>query len=436
MNMDIKFTLNRNELFEALKILEPFIEHPRKEDKEEQEDECPKHITIPKPYFGDKVTFCLNEYCSHLSVFVNNVHVEVSCDISHSLHEISFCMSLPFLLQELYLCQADFIRFEEDPFFGFIAYNNDTRFGKNRLFEVEAFSVRKQKSFYPTFFDTLYPHDFYIEKEDFVNSLKDLYKYCAETDLRKQLTTCWFYIKNGECKAIASNGHIMAMKTFRTQGKGTHSICVPGNYAMRIVDDISNWSPQILRISYNDNYVNFYDFDTSKNRGISIDVPRLGKEGIQVQETLNNQTIIHKATLKTKDLLSCVKGIKTFAESSTCNINILLHFLNNHVNIHYADTILDKSMSAFLDIEDCHDVFFTKLNVASLNILLSDIYTDNVDLYFTNKDFLYILNDDEEFMGNIFRLMCPCKHDDHDIKILEKMDASLTLHKKYEEKYL
>lgn len=433
--MDRNFTVNRKELTEALTILEPYIALPPQKEQKDDEEES-NRITIPKPYFGDKVTFSFNEYSTKLSVFTNDTHVEVTCHTNHALREMAFCMSLPYLLQELKLYEAENIRFEEDPFFGFVTYNADIRFGKNRLFEVEAFSVRKQKSFYPLFFDTLYPYDFCIEKESFVDCLKDLYKYCAETELRKQLTACWFYIENGECNAIASNGHIMAMKTFRTQGKGTHSICVPGNYAMRIVDDISNWSPQILRISYNDNYVNFYDFDTSKNRGISIDVPRLGKEGIQVQETLNNQTIIHKATLKTKDLLSCVKGIKTFAESSTCNINILLHFLNNHVNIHYTDTISDKSTSAFLDVEDCHDVFFTKLNVASLNILLSDIYTDNLDLYFTNKDFLYILNDDEEFMGNTFRLMCPCKHDDYDIKILEKMDASLTLHKKYEEKYL
>lgn len=433
--MNRNFTVNRKELIEALGILEPYIIIPPRKESEDEE-EVSNRITIPKQYFGDKVTFSFNEYCSKLSVFINDTHVEVTCSIKHSQKEMAFCMSLPYLLQELKLYKAENIRFEEDAFFGFVTYNADVRFGKNRLFEVEAFSVRKQKSFYPVFFDTLYPHDFCIEKEDFVNCLKDLYKYCAETDLRKQLTACWFYIANGECKAIASNGHIMAMKTFCTRAKGTHCICVPGNYAMRIVDDLNNWSPQILRISYNDNYVNFYDFDTSKNRGISIDVPRLVKKGIQVQEILNYQTIIHKATLKTKDLLSCVKGINTFAKNSTCNINILLHFLNNHVNIHCADTISAKSISAFLDVEDCHDVFFTKLNVASLNILLSDIHTDNVDLYFTNKDFLYILNDDEEFMGNTFRLMCPSKYDDYDIKTLEKMDASLTLHEKYAEKYL
>ena len=205
---------------------------------------------------------------------------------------------------------------------------------------------------------------------------------------------------------------------------------------MRIVEELNKWSLKILRISYNDNYVNFYNFDTAKRRGISIDVPRHEKEGIQVQAILSNQIVLHKATLKTKDLLSCVKGINTFGESCDDNINILFHFLGNHVNIHYVDTILDKSMSAFLDVEDSHDVFFIKLNITSLKILLSDINTDSVHLYFTNKDSLFILNDNEEFMGSEFRFMCPVRHDGNDIKTLEKMDASLTQHDVYVEKYL
>lgn len=93
-------------------------------------------------------------------------------------------------------------------------------------------------------------------------------------------------------------------------------------------------------------------------------------------------------------------------------------------------------MSAFLDVEDSHDVFFIKLNITSLKILLSDINTDSMHLYFTNKDFLFILNDNEEFMGSEFRFMCPVRHDGNDIKTLEKMDASLTQHDVYVEKYL
>lgn len=434
-HMDRNFTVYRKELIEALNILEPYIVLPRPKESEDKE-ESTKRITIPEPYFGDKVTFTLYEYFAKLSVFVNDTHVEVTCSINHSCKETTFCMSLPYLLQELNLCEAENIRFEEEPFFGFITYNADIKFGKNRLFEVEAFSIRKQKSFYPAFFDTLYPFDFCIEKEPFLNCLRELYKYCTVLDLRKQLTACWFYIENGECKAIASNGHILATKTFYTEAKGTHCICVPGKYAMRIVEELNKWSLKILRISYNDNYVNFYNFDTAKRRGISIDVPRHKKEGIQVSEIMSNQVVIHKATLKTNDLLSCVKGINTFGECCDDNINILFHFLGHHVNIHYVDTIWDKSMSAFLDVEDSHDVFFIKLNITSLNILLSDINTDNVHLYFTNKDFLFILNDNEEFMGSEFRFMCPARHDDNDIKTLEKMDASLTQHDVYVEKYL
>lgn len=431
--MDRNFTVNRKELIEALNILEPYIVISSEKESEDEE-EVSNRITIPKQYFGDKVTFSFNEYCTKLSIFVNDIHVEVTCNINHSQKEMSFCMSLPYLLQELKLYKAENIRFEEDAFFGFVTYNADIRFGKNKLFEVEAFSVRKQKSFYPVFFDTLYPYDFCIEKEDFVNCLKDLHKYCAETELCKQLTACWFYIENGECKAIASNGHIMAMKTFFTQAKGTHCICVPGNYAMRIIENINSWRLKNLRISYNDNYVNFYDFDTLKDRGISIDIPQVEKDGLKFQGLLSHQVVLHKATLKTKDFLSCIKGINTFGESK--DFNILLHFLNNHVNIHYTDNIQDKSMSAFLDVEGCHDIFFTKLNMISLKVLLSNIQTEKVHLCLTNKGFLYILNDGEEFMGSTFRLMCQCKYDENDINTLEKLDASLVQHEKYAKKYL
>ena len=156
-------------------MLEPYIVLPRPKELEEEE-ESPKRITVPEPYFGDKVTFTLYEYFAKLSVFVNDTHVEVTCSINHSCKETAFCMSLPYLLQELNPYEAENIRFEEDPFFGFITYNADINFGKNRLFEVEAFSIRKQKSFYPAFFDTLHPFDFCIEKEPFLTKVSHPYK--------------------------------------------------------------------------------------------------------------------------------------------------------------------------------------------------------------------------------------------------------------------
>ena len=165
-----------------------------------------------------------------------------------------------------------------------------------------------------------------------------------------------------------------------------------------------------------------------------IDVPRVEKEGLKFQGLLSHQVVLHKATLKTKDLLSCTKGINTIGESK--DFNIRLHFLNNHVNIHYTDNIRDKSMSTFLDVEGCHDIFFTKLNMISLKVLLSNIQTEKVHLCLTNKGFLYILNDGEEFMGSTFRLMCQCKYDENDINTLEKLDASLVQHEKYAKKYL
>ena len=67
---------------------------------------------------------------------------------------------------------------------------------------------------------------------------------------------------------------------------------------------------------------------------------------------------------------------------------------------------------------------------------MQDIYTEKVHLGFTNKGFLYILNDGEEFMGSTFRLMCQCKYDENDINTLEKSDVSLVQHEKYAEKYL
>ena len=53
--MDRNFTVNRKELIEALNILEPYIVLPRPKEPEDKE-ESTKRITIPEPYFGDKVT--------------------------------------------------------------------------------------------------------------------------------------------------------------------------------------------------------------------------------------------------------------------------------------------------------------------------------------------------------------------------------------------
>lgn len=433
--MNLLFTFKTEELIDALSILEPYIEPARKEDVEE-EAEVSKRITIPKLYFGDKVTFRFSdsENVCFLSTYANDVHIEITCNLSQPFKEISFCMSLPYLLQELETCQTEYIRFEEDRFFGFIIFDAEIQNEKRKLFEVEAFSVRNQKEFYPNFYDTLYPHGFQIEKEFFLNSLKELYKYCSILEMRKELNGCWFTINNGICKVTASNGHILSTKTFVTNVVGSHCISIPGAYALRIFETVNEWKQDYIQIRYNENYVEIYDFNTEKHRGISIDIPRNETTGIQIQKILSNNCVIHKAEINTTELLSCIKRISTFGENR--DICIMLHFLYNHVNIHYIDDIWNISASAFLDVINCHESFLVKLNVAYLNILLSDIHTEKLRMYFTNKKYIYILNEDEEIDGDTFRFVCLCLYGDKDIQNLERLDASLLSHKMYKKKYL
>lgn len=276
--MAINFTISRKELLEVLIILEPYIILlSRKKEDDMDADEKLQSFSIPEVYFGDKVRFDFCDTSTMLSVFVNDVHVEVSCNITESVKAFSFCVSLPYLKNVLIRCHSEYIRFEEEAFFGFIAYDADVRYGKIKLFEVEAFSVRNQKSFYPKFFDTLYPFNFRFEKQLFVNALVELYKYCAQYTLRPALKSVWYYITEGICRVVASNGHIMSMRKFPTQASGEHCICILSDYALRIIDTLKSWSGDILSFSYSDKYVRLFNYEKVNQLGFSIDVPISGE---------------------------------------------------------------------------------------------------------------------------------------------------------------
>ena len=210
----IKFSIDKADLMEALRFLSPFIVLQKNEEYESEDE---SELTIPEPYFGDKVTFLL--YKTHVSIFVltkEMAKIEWTCDVETNVEEVSFCMSHAYLMQEVEKIENDSERyaFREDRFFGFNVF--DSISGRH-LFDVDAHSVSKQPSIHPKFFDTLYPHTVSLEHTTLIKVLKESTKYTIPNK-----GYIWFNISDGKCQVTTCSGSNLRRENFPTRISVSH----------------------------------------------------------------------------------------------------------------------------------------------------------------------------------------------------------------------
>lgn len=422
MLTQIKFIITKTELEETLKFLAPFIVFQKKEDDEEDEG---SEIILPEPYFYDKVTFLLYKTFARLSVLTKEgVRIEKTCHIDSNVEELSFCLPHAYLLQEVSKHETIGFTFKEDRFFGFNVFDS---LSDKLLFDIDAYSVSKQPSIHPKFFDTLYPKTVGIRHEDLLKALDIFAKYTREDSLRPFCESIWFVIKDGICKVTATTGSSLRQESFQTKETRNYEFSIPGKFAHKFYDIINRRNDYTHnQIGYNKNYLCIFGAET-------IEVPVNKCELPNLDKTLSKRNINHRSSLKVENLKSAFKMMNTIDYKDDY---VIMHFMNNHVNIHCQDTIDNHMVNVFYDTVECDGDYTIRLHQKTLEGILKEVYSDNVILTLVDDNLLYISNEDESLFEDIIRIQCTAKMREEDLKLLEKGDNSLMDHSVYIEKYL
>lgn len=428
--MKIEFSIDKNELIEALQLFSPFIV-VQKKDEDDEDDETTE-ITLPEPYFCDKVTFLLYKTHACLSVLTKEgVRVERTCSIESNCEDLSFCVSHAYLLQEANKTGSDNLRFIEDRFFGFYVYDG---ISNNHLFDIEAQSVSKQLSIHPKTFDTLYPHTVGIEHDTFLRILKEFGKYTTTNRLRPYVEDIWFSIQDGICKVVASTGAILRQEIFRTNAAGSYSFTIPGKFAARFYTIIAKWDEYTCQqISYNDKYLRLYNFNREGCYSETIEVPLNKSELPDLSKVLGKRNITNYSSLKVSDFRSTFRMINTMCYKEDF---VIMHFFNDHVNLYNKDDVNNKTVFEFRDTIEGDGEFVVKLNQKCLESILDEIHTDNVVLMLIDNSLMYIYNEDEPLFDNIIRVIGTAEMQDKDKELLERGDKEMESHSGYVRKYL
>ncbi len=421
--INIKFCINRDELCDALVYLAPFIRPQKKKDFEKDSDD--ESISIPEIYYDDKVSFSFGENHMALYVIVDEIKIERTINEVPICYGPGFCLPFAYLQQELEEHVCERLRFEEDRFFGFMVYDDKTN---EYLFDINAFSIRKQTKISSPYHELPVYHLITLEQSILTELLKDFDKY-THSGHTQAFQYIWCQIKDGCCTVFATDGSSLRLKHYPTEIVGQHSFSFPGRYAARILNIISQWQNQFpLRIEFDDKWCRIY-----KNGYRDIIDFAMHLESIpNIQKALNVNTNTHKATLKTDSLRSTFKMIKAMEGS---NRKILLHFLGNHVNIYWKDPIWNRSVFEFKDVEEYDGYYAICLDVKIFEKIIDEITSDSVSLYLVGDNIVHIVAEDEELLGDIIRVQARIKLDEKDQELLNEGDEALENDQRYLEKY-
>lgn len=428
--MELNFCLKRDELKDALKCFAPFIKTPRMVSEEDIFDEDGL-IMPPKPYFDDKVTFLFEKGQLYLYVFVDEIKLERTCSSITSSNDVSFCLPLAYLLQEVERSKCESLEFVEDRFSGFIV--NDAR-TKKHLFDIDAYSVRLQNAPW-NFHDAMAaPLEFSLERFLLLKALVSLDKYTHRDPIHKYNEYIWFLIEEGYCTIFATNGSLLHAERYPVNTKGVYVFAIPGAYAVRIYNIISQWeySPE-YSFEYDGIYCRLSCHSSQAEHTESLGVPSHLDFVPNVKGILKERIVNHKATMKTADLrstLSIIRAMDGFGDK------LIMHFKGDHVNLFWKDKYEDKSVFEFKDVSDCDEDFVVALNVKSLDLLLNEIKTENVVLYFLKNNKLNILSENETLLGDTARiLVTSVLLDSKDQEVLEEGEDTLNNNQRYLDKY-
>ena len=411
--------------------MSPFVGKRKKADYDDEDDEDKELEVFDEPFFRDKVTFLFYESYLSLSVLIKGVRVERTCSVETGYNEVSFCVTFESLKKAVLLNSCSELSFVEDRFFGFVVY--DGGFNKE-LFCIRAYSVRTQPRIHPRAFDTLYPKLIALEHDTLIDALDVFVKYCDGDSSRLYETVICFFIDDYECTAVSTNGTVLRLKKYSTGSDGSHLITIPGLYAKRIYDVVLSWKEYThQQIGYNDSYVQLYDFNRRNGYGETIEFPLCQVSLPDLKSIVDNPSIVHKASLALDDLRMVFRVIESM---DSRNPFVVMHFIKDHVNIHYEDRSWDKRVFQFIDANDCDEDFVLKFNYLYFEKIVNEIDSAYVNLYFDDSNRIHFAREDEDLGGDDLMILSSARMDDSDWDLVARGDESLSSNVTYIEKYL
>ena len=427
----IIFSVSREELMGALTFLSPFAGNLKRNEWEEGEEEEDNELSVlDESFFRDKVTFQFFESYLCISVLVDGVRAERTCPVKTRNNGVSFCVTFKKLLNAVSQQSSPVLYFVEDRFFGFIVFGDGT---DEELFNIRAYSVRTQPHTYSNSPDSIHPETITLEYNLFVNALDEFAKYCSKDTLRPVETNIWFFIEDRACSIVATNGKILRLHKSPTNMQGCHIITVPGAFAERIYDVVRSWYPVHVEFSYDGNYFCISDHNLQYGFRETIEFPLCKDKFPELNKIIDNSSIIHHASVAWDDLTSVFRIIDTMAPLKP---NVIMHFINDHVNIYYDDEIWNKRTYQFIDTTECSGDFVVKLNYRDLETLLTDIDFEIVSFNIADSGNIHLADGDEPLNDYNIMILASQKLDEKDLKLVDRADTELSKNENYINKYI
>ena len=409
----MEFTFYKEELLRALKLLEPHIGH----EKTELDSE---------PYFDDKVVFEFGNKLCYLSVHHTETQIHVNIPYFYGESDLVFCLELIPLIKLLERTNAQLLRFEEDTFFGFLVYSVWQK-QKIFLFEIKAFSVRKLKGCnYKVSDSFLYD----VRKSIFASLLSRLYEYTEEDLLRPCKKYVWFYGNGKEYFAIATNGKKLEYNSGTTYEEKDFCFGILGKDVPCLLETLSHVGERLqIHVEHEYNIIYGYDKITGTEIEILHFLPDISKWFDFPKFVLDLKSeSIHTVTCFSFEIKKTLERISL----TGYNVDVFLHFMNGHVNIHSYDKDFEQvTCSEFYETQSSTDNFIVRQKVKTLLLLLGRINTVLVRFCIDTHGYLHVLNEQEMMFGKNDRFACGFKMEEEDRKIVERKDFELARDNKY-----
>lgn len=422
-----EFYISKEELEDALNFILPFVPAAGKDEDENETDA----LNYGKYYNYPLDAVCLEFHASYLLIYFQKgtFRIEVSICINYNnLEGISFAIPIHYTLSKIQKFSCENIVFKEQRFFGFNIFDADRRL---YLFSVQAFSLNVDRFKKQFKIPSSFSKKIYLENQILRNTLSQFSKYCEKDyDGLSGHDRIWYSINNGKCDIIASNRQILKYRSYNTAIKSKYNFSIPAFYADRIssiIWDFPDMEP--ISISINDDICKINCNNDRYKRTIYC------KQSYDYLPDINflvNNKISHSFAVSSKKLQETFRRIEAIDGYED---NVVMHFMNDHINIYYNDGLWDISMYEFIDSYGKGD-FIKGFNYKYLKVLLDEIYSDNLYLIFTRNDtLLFVLDDSEKIGGSSYRIIGFVSIGKELEETLEKGEKVLSKHKNYIKKY-
>ena len=428
----MEFTFFKDDLLHALQALSLYAFLGQKsgwQSNDFNQEESDNLKELPILDLEAKVIFSFEYGKCNIFICANNMMVGVICDYIFKIGEFSFCLPFADLRKKLEYCDGELIRFEEERFFGFNAFAVELR-PKHYVFDIEAYSAKRQK-----IMSLGNPVMSCKVKLGLIKSIiLELAKYAGNDILVPFINYVWLKFTKGYCIAMASDGHWLSYKKIKCSVEEDFELPIPR-------DEVSNF---LQSMAHMEEIVVTKDAEIVKIAGNITDpvgsmyfmyhyVPFDARK-FPIEDFTETHEIKFSADINKENLARIARKI---ADISDDNDLMMLHFINNHVNIHSLKNSSGLSVSEYYEVENCNENFVVGLRARKVCQVLNDIYTTNVFIRISNPFYVFFLNENERIGGDSFRMLCEMKMTDSSFAWLEKRDYELLVNnREYRQKYI